>query len=226
MPISWRQPVVPILTTRLGWSSRLGQVRARTCPQRHRANLSTEIQHLMQYQLTCSCGTTHRVSVSQAGQSLTCACGNSLSIPTLRGLKELPPAQAGDATTSHSSERAETGRPSVWVGILFAIMFLAVPCAIFFAYQRLTMDTSNTEEADRNAAFAELDAATPLMLSDAWNQYSTIALGPPNKPSFYHAEQARRSLEWKIVISSTIALAAAASAAAISVSRRVAREKS
>lgn len=122
-------------------------------------------------------------------------------------------------------DRTESSKPSVLIGILFVIIFLAVPCAIFFTYQRLAMDTSYTEQSDREEASAQLDEATPVMLSDAWDKYSTVALGPPTKPGFYYVEQFRRRSEWKIAIASGIALVAATLAAAVAVSRNVAREK-
>ncbi len=44
------------------------------------------------YLLPCACGKTHRVAPAQAGGQVDCPCGKRLTIPTLRGLRELKPA--------------------------------------------------------------------------------------------------------------------------------------
>ena len=47
-----------------------------------------------QFLLPCSCGQKVRVSNAQAGGEVYCVCGKSLSVPTLRGLRQLEPAPA------------------------------------------------------------------------------------------------------------------------------------
>lgn len=178
----------------------------------------------MYYRLTCPCGVAHSVSTSQAGQEIHCSCGNSLQVPTLRGLKELPPSQpvASERPTRKDADQAR--RPSILLGSLFAIIFLAIPTAIFFGYQRMKLDTSLTQEADQQQAFEELDAAGPLQLSEAWDSYSTIPLGPPTKPPFYYVQRYARTLEWRIAIAGTVALLAALAAAVVLVVHRQSSE--
>lgn len=178
----------------------------------------------MHYRLTCPCGVSHSVSTSQAGQELHCTCGNTLPIPTLRGLKELPRIEPSTAEAAPASDGPDARQPSIVLGSLFAIIFLAVPMAIFFAYQRTKVDTSFTQEADQEQAFAHLDAAGPQELSEAWDTYSTIPLGPPSKPDFYHVQRVARALEWRAAIACGIALLAAIAAAAVAVVRRQSRE--
>ena len=162
----------------------------------------------MHYRLACRCGATHVVTTSQAGQELLCRCGNPLPIPTLRELRELPRAEPMAVTIERDIDRPDSRRPSVLMGLMFAVIVLAVPTAIFFTYQRWIMDTSYTEESDRQQAFAILDAATPTELSAAWNDFATQGLGLPTKPGFYHAQQYTRSLEWKAGIAWGVALLA------------------
>lgn len=52
----------------------------------HQADMSTR------YLLPCSCGLSTPVEIAQAGHSVRCSCGASLEVPTLRGIKNLPPA--------------------------------------------------------------------------------------------------------------------------------------
>ena len=174
----------------------------------------------MHYRLTCDCGATHLVTTSQAGQQLTCSCGNSLSIPTLRELKQLPAADPTYEPQRRAIDGPDRRRPSLLIGSMFAVMCLAIPAAIFFTYQRLTMDTSYTEESDREMAFAELDEATPAELSMAWDSFSTRGLGQPTKPAFYQVQSQARALQWRLAIAWGIALIAAIIAAAVAVNRR------
>ena len=45
-----------------------------------------------QFLLPCSCGQKVRVGNAQAGAGVRCVCGKSLTVPTLRGLRELESA--------------------------------------------------------------------------------------------------------------------------------------
>lgn len=174
----------------------------------------------MYYELTCTCGAKHAVTVSQAGQSLICSCGNSLAIPTLRGLKELPVAQPAATQSVRAIDQPTVARPSIWIGVLVTIFFLAMPVAIFYGYSRWTLDTSLTEESERSAAFEAFDQGDPAILSEAWEQFSSTALGPPNKPSFFYVQQKRQELEMGLAISLGVALVAGLAAGALSAGKR------
>ena len=55
------------------------------------------------YLLSCSCGQQTRVSSVQAGETVRCACGLPLPVPSMRELRSLPPAaddQAGKPRTA------------------------------------------------------------------------------------------------------------------------------
>ncbi|MGN6544757.1 MAG: hypothetical protein ACTHK7_06895 [Aureliella sp.] len=174
----------------------------------------------MYYRLTCPCGVAHSVSTSQAGQEIHCTCGNSLQVPTLRGLKELPPVDPATAPEVRYREAGHSRRPWILLGTMFVLIFLSVPTAIFFGWQRMKLDTSLTQESDEQQAFAQLDAAGPLVLSELWESYETLSLGPPNKPLFYHIQQKARALNFRIAMACGIALLAAVVAAAVLVMQR------
>jgi len=44
----------------------------------------------IKYEITCGCGLKMQVEARQAGESIACACGRLIDVPTLRGLAELP----------------------------------------------------------------------------------------------------------------------------------------
>jgi hypothetical protein len=47
----------------------------------------------VRYLLSCSCGKSIPVESRQAGGTVTCACGQTLQAPSLRGLREMPVVQ-------------------------------------------------------------------------------------------------------------------------------------
>jgi hypothetical protein len=109
---------------------------------------------------------------------------------------------------------------------MFAIVFLSIPAAIFLGYQRWTMDTSFTRERDQREAFAEIDALSPNEISEAWNDYSTVALGPPVKPHFYHIQRIAQQLNLRIAIACGLACIAAIVAAIFMLTGRSPRQPS
>jgi hypothetical protein len=42
------------------------------------------------YLLSCSCGKSVSVALRQAGETVQCECGETLNVPSLRGLRQLP----------------------------------------------------------------------------------------------------------------------------------------
>ena len=49
------------------------------------------------YLLKCSCGTEHAVETAQAGDTISCTCGESLQVPSFRDLQKLPPVRDPEA---------------------------------------------------------------------------------------------------------------------------------
>src|SRR5689334_780477 len=66
----------------------------------------------------CSCGEKFRVRASQAGEQLTCKCGATVSVPTIRGLRQL------ETVTDEQAVPATTA--SRWQGPIFATGLLAL----------------------------------------------------------------------------------------------------
>src|SRR5438067_13539894 len=77
------------------------------------------------YLLPCSCGQKARVAAAQAGAQVTCVCGKSLSVPTLRGIRQLEIAPP-EATAKSA------GRWSPIHGALFASGLLIATIGVGF----------------------------------------------------------------------------------------------
>jgi hypothetical protein len=111
------------------------------------------------------------------------------------------------------------------LGILFAVIFLSVPAAVFYGIQRSLLDTSVTEEVERSIANQEIDATPPVIISQTWEGLSMEHLGVPMKPPFVLVAEIARGLNWRIAIASGIALAASIACAAIMLNRRLNRRE-
>ncbi len=73
-----------------------------------------------QYLLHCDCGNDVPVLPRHAGEKISCTCGNILDIPTLRVVRQLPPAP----DEQHLRESAGNWNP--WLGAAFAMGFTLV----------------------------------------------------------------------------------------------------
>lgn len=81
---------------------------------------------MAQYLVSCRCGSQVVVSPSLAGSTVVCACGQSIDVPTLREMRDLP---------VESSEHGEGG--SQWTvrhSMAAATIIVAVGLAIFAGY--------------------------------------------------------------------------------------------
>ena len=153
--------------------------------------------------LSCECGKTHRVSRSQAGQEIKCDCGKILSVPTLRGLANLPLAESSPQTPGESSSR-HTGRAVTrgdraaspggwqgWRGITMALamagcLIASVSCG-WFSLQRWLVDTSYTVEQEIAAGEKAFDELDPNALSSVWYSFGQMGLRDKQYPIFYWA---------------------------------------
>jgi hypothetical protein len=109
--------------------------------------------------VTCSCGEKFRVRSSQAGEQLQCKCGATVSVPTIRALKQLE--------TVKDEQAVSAATPSTWQGPIFAtgVLALFVGCLVLagtalFPPQMLKADIHSvgmTEADVKRAAIATKD---------------------------------------------------------------------
>ncbi len=166
----------------------------------------------MDYQLTCNCGKIIRVSRSQAGQELTCECGQKLQAPTLRGFAQLKVADSQADTTAVAEQKAWGG----WRGTILAVacalfVITALPCA-YFLFIRSQIDTSYTITDEIEAGNLNYEAMGIEMLVAEWTNFERNGLGPKNKPPFYWMKVVARENEILAMVTGTIAVIAAATA--------------
>lgn len=136
-----------------------------------------------QYLLPCSCGQKLTVSPSQAGGQVACSCGKVLSVPTLRGLRDLEVASLATPTQTKASW-------SPIHGIFFAgglvvaaigLVFLAMHGLQYTQIKGFNL-TQDFTPAVVSSEMARIDALTPLKALEEWHENVEHGLGEQEEP--------------------------------------------
>ncbi len=178
----------------------------------------------MEHLLSCSCGRKIPVSRSQAGQEITCECGQLLQVPTLRGFAQLPLAESETLTAGSTDRRPWGGWRGTIMAVSVAVFALsAIPCA-YYSYIRSQIDVSYGIE-DEIAAGNQAFDAMPLenMVAD-WSNLERVGLGPKDKPPFYYWKRYAREQDISAMVTGVIAAISAIMAIALWVTAPKARK--
>jgi hypothetical protein len=163
-----------------------------------------------EYWLSCSCGQKTTVSTAQAGETIYCACGAALEVPTLRGLAQLERADgARDDSASRRGARAwEDRHRAAFLFVMASLAFVAVAGYLWFALPPRPAPADWQQTAK---------SAEELSATEAFQVYTEMSQGLPN-PAVDVNEKPRRLMGWGIAFAAFLA-AAFAGGAAISVLR-------
>ena len=140
------------------------------------------------YLLPCSCGQKARVTSAQAGGEVVCSCGRKLTVPTLRGLREL------ELAPEISTAKQAPGW-SLWHGlsfsggILLALIGVALLGFHLFRYSQVAGYTTDQTDAFVAAHAADVDRLTPIEMLDEWSKIVGEGLGEKSMTPW---EMARR----------------------------------
>ena len=134
----------------------------------------------MRYLVSCECGEKIPVSAGQAGQAIRCTCQRSLTVPMLRELRQLPPADSLGAATS-AREVAQRGGWStletVWfVALLATILSLAAIAIMAVVRSQLTSWTAETQAVVDASVIDRLSIEQVLAV---WVEFRQAGLGEP-----------------------------------------------
>lgn len=140
-------------------------------PLRHRTTAMSN-----HYLLPCSCGQKLRVAAAQAGGEVACDCGRRLTVPTLRGLRELEPAiveAAGKRVPGWSAIHGFCFSG----GILLSIVGAALVAYHLFQYSQVAGYT--VDETDKHVAVesAQIDQMSAEQLFAVWKEVLDQGLG-------------------------------------------------
>src|SRR5437764_1041958 len=119
------------------------------------------------YLLSCECGQTTPVTIAQAGRELGCVCGKVLHVPTMRGIRQLPPAP----------QAAGTRRPATWSpvqggmfagGLVIATVSLLMIGYCLFHYAAIGGLTIDRTADVTSAMTKDIDKLSPVAALDVW----------------------------------------------------------
>lgn len=141
-----------------------------------------------QYLLPCTCGQKIRVSLSQAGGQAACACGKSLAIPTLRGIRQLDIAPA--TATAGALGWSKLHGAFFSGGVLIAAIGAAIIAYHLLLYAQIGgLAVDRTDEVLRSSS-EQIDTLTPLQSLEVWShEMLEEGLGEPQTPYWIAAKQ-------------------------------------
>jgi hypothetical protein len=114
------------------------------------------------YLLPCRCGQQIVVEPRQAGETVACTCGATLSIPTLLDIKNLDPApQADPAKTSRTMWSAKHQLRLLGMALLAAAMIGGV-------WLHMTRPTSRFDAVDPERIRENYKTFSPVVTWEAW----------------------------------------------------------
>jgi len=158
------------------------------------------------YLLPCSCGQKLRVTAAQAGAQVACVCGSNLSVPTLRGLRQLEIAPPESTAKS-------AGHWSAVHGALFASGLLIASIGLLFLafyglrYVQLGGHPIMRDITDQvvKAEQLRIDKLTPVEALAEWSENVKEGLGEPEEPPWVKANKVMAGYK-AYIRASTIAL--------------------
>lgn len=164
----------------------------------------------MQYLLPCECGRKIPVAASQAGETVVCECGRSLSAPKLRELRQLDTQTIEDDSPRGAAWSPLQGGLFVAGAVVLLISILAL------AYTGLQRGSLTTEKPEFNPEFvqqilADIDNNSPAENLDVWrHEILAHGLERPGDPAYLVHREADELLIRRLIIfgaAATIGLA-------------------
>ena len=140
------------------------------------------------YLLPCSCGKKLPVSAAQAGAGVTCACGQKLRVPTLRGLRELEPARAESPVRTAPGWSLAHGL-CFSGGLLLILAGIALVAFHLNRYRLASAYTTDRTDAVVAAHTADVDGLTATQMLDEWSKMVSDGLGEKMTPPWEAAKQ-------------------------------------
>lgn len=166
------------------------------------------------YRVACTCGQSVLVGEAQAGSTVSCACGATLTAPMLRDLRKLPREEV-PASVVQRADRPAGGH--VWSSrqaILFVLgvataLSLVVTAVLYVGRSRL--NASWSPEIQKFVDDHFIDELEPAMMLGAFAELRTHGLGEAqpttvmlNRETYYRLAE---YLRWSGGVSAVLAVA-------------------
>ncbi len=153
------------------------------------------------YLLSCSCGREIPVEVSQAGETVTCACGAAVEVPSMREIRALPP---DDSEPPDPVVKRRSWHPVQ--GILFGFgALLMVVCGGFALLVHVARSNINRDEPAQlreqlASHVAELEKADIEQIYEGWKINKALPLRKERPFSFVVLREWYSALGWEMML--------------------------
>ena len=149
-----------------------------------------------QFKLPCpSCDQSIAIATTQAGESLTCDCGETIVVPTLREIRQLEPLNADAAP-------AATG--TGWDPIRGGLFVTGIVLIAIGAYGHFRIQPMRNALNIEKPSFRELDfdvqTLTPMQAWEAWDHFRRQSLEFRSTPVFLANRERHRELSLYIYL--------------------------
>ncbi len=142
----------------------------------------------MKYLLPCSqCGKQHEVQQTQAGEKLSCPCGNILEVPSFRGFRELKPVGAGPSPRAASRTAGDLPRRLVVVAALLLIA-IGLLVSVYGGLLRTGIYVPERQSSVDPEIDSRIDDLNPSETLELWTAFRDEGLGPYQVPYRFMAE--------------------------------------
>lgn len=167
---------------------------------------------MSKYRLPCTCGQSVVVETTQAGETVSCQCGRTLEVPTLRALRQLEPAvEDGPARPTRDTWSIRQG---ILFGIGLVVLLAGAITAGLSYYQRSQVDTFMPSEEIIDQWVREVDQWPAERLWAFWVEVRDDKLPPVLSPHMQRVSHARQLMRftWSGIAVSVLGLIVVVSA--------------
>ncbi len=123
------------------------------------------------------------MEINQAGRSVRCTCGNSLDVPAMRLIRQLPVADAAVPPKFRRERSWSIGR-SLLFACGLSLLVGGLVMAAYYQWGRANLDTEETTWDVLPEDLKSIDAWTIGQAWDTWREVRNEPIGPYTPPAF------------------------------------------
>jgi hypothetical protein len=148
------------------------------------------------YLLPCTCSRKIPVQLRQAGEIITCACGATLEVPTLLGIKSLEQAADISEKPKRSKTTWGTGHSITFLGVVIIIASVAIGIWLFLARPTDPYANFTPEQMEKVA-----QTSTPIQSWLLWKMLETRGLDRRKRGAeiYFSEQQTQYRIYWVIL---------------------------
>lgn len=156
------------------------------------------------YLLPCGCGRQTEVEAGQAGSEVQCACGKSLSVPSVRGLRDLEKVEKAGPQAARAQQPWSTWRGTTFslglVVMAIALGFVAVNGYWFWASRRL----GDPAKFELESVLHQVEHLSALEIITEFRTEAQAGLGEPFPPVWTHIDRFHEESRNRMIVAAIV----------------------